>query len=343
MPHKVEISHRTIIFTVFFLIFIWFLYYILDIILLLFVAILLATILNPAIKKLNRYKIPRGLAVIIVYLTVAALAIFSIGTILNPLVEQTGNFAVNFPIFLERLQIPRYLVEQVTTEITSEIGSISSQILKIGVSIFSNILTVFALLIISLYLSIARGRLGEQLRIVLNDEQSKKFEATLEKLETDLGGWTRGEILLIFLVGISTYLGLSLLKIPYAVPLAALAGLLEGRLDRGPAVPGPGLQDVLHAPRREMQARPHRLDLRGVAGPAYGLGLAGGATDQARVGPFLVGRAGIALVAAGAARGGVDVLQEGGLHQVALVGFPRRGRGAASALPRLGRGRIWRR
>ena len=236
MPHKVEISHRTIIFTVFFLIFIWFLYYILDIILLLFVAILLATILNPAIKKLNRYKIPRGLAVIIVYLTVAALAIFSIGTILNPLVEQTGNFAVNFPIFLERLQIPRYLVEQVTTEITSEIGSVSSQILKIGVSIFSNILTVFALLIISLYLSIARGRLGEQLRIVLNDEQSKKFEATLEKLETDLGGWTRGEILLIFLVGISTYLGLSLLKIPYAVPLAALAGLLEVIPNIGPVV-----------------------------------------------------------------------------------------------------------
>ena len=163
MPRKIEISHKTIIFTVFFLIFLWFLYSILDIILLFFISILIATILNPAVKKLSRLKIPRGMSVIIVYLTGAALLIFSIGTVISPLVEQSRNFATNFPIFLERLQIPEYLIEQITTEITSEIGSISSQILKIGVSIFSNILTVFAVLIISLYFSIASSSLNAEI------------------------------------------------------------------------------------------------------------------------------------------------------------------------------------
>ncbi|KKR30643.1 MAG: hypothetical protein UT61_C0004G0070 [Candidatus Woesebacteria bacterium GW2011_GWA1_39_8] len=236
MPRKIEISHKTIIFTVFFLIFLWFLYSILDIILLFFISILIATILNPAVKKLSRLKIPRGMSVIIVYLTGAALLIFSIGTVISPLVEQSRNFATNFPIFLERLQIPEYLIEQITTEITSEIGSISSQILKIGVSIFSNILTVFAVLIISLYFSIAREKLADQLRIILASNQAKRVETILDRLEIELGGWTRGQLALMFLVGISTYVGLRLLRIPYAVPLAVLSGFLEVIPNIGPVV-----------------------------------------------------------------------------------------------------------
>ena len=236
MPKKIEISHKTIIFTVLFLILIRLIYDIRDIIFLVFIATLISTILNPIVAKMSRFKIPRALTVIIVYILGVGLVGASIGTIINPLIEQSSNFAVNFPIFLEKLQIPRNIVDQVTTEITSEIGNISSQILKIGVSVFSNILTVLAVIIISLYLSIAREKISDQLGKMISEEKAKKVERVLSRLESELGGWTRAQLLLMLLVGVTTYLGLILLRIPYAIPLAVLASILEIIPNIGPVV-----------------------------------------------------------------------------------------------------------
>ena len=236
MTQKIEVSHRTIIFTSFFLILLWFVYLIRDIIFLVFVAILISAILNPTVKKLHKHRIPRALAAIVVYLLGAAFLTFAFGTVLTPLVEQSGNFAKNFPLYLERLQIPDSVVQQVTDEITSQFGTISSQLLRLGVSVFSNILTVFAVLIIALYFLVAREKLDKQLYSILPESQAKKIEKVLGRMEKDLGGWTRGELLLMFSVGFTTYIGLVVLGIPYAVPLGVLAGLLEVVPNIGPVV-----------------------------------------------------------------------------------------------------------
>jgi predicted PurR-regulated permease PerM len=42
-----------------------------------------------------------------------------------------------------------------------------------------------------------------------------------------MGGWARGELILMLSVGTATYVGLSLLGIPYALPIAIFAGLFE--------------------------------------------------------------------------------------------------------------------
>ncbi len=65
MPRKIEISHRTIIFTILFLILLLFLYSIRDLIFEIFLALLIMAILNPIVKKLSKYKIPQGVSVFI--------------------------------------------------------------------------------------------------------------------------------------------------------------------------------------------------------------------------------------------------------------------------------------
>lgn len=237
MPHKIEISHKTIIFTVLFLVSLWFLYSIRDIIFLVFLALLISIVLNPTVRKLNKwFKVPRVVSVLIVYAAFAAVIVFLIGSILNPFVEQSGNFVKNFPIYLERLRVPDTLIEQVSSEITSQITTISSQLLKIGVSIFSNILGVFAVLVFALYFSVAREKLGVQLLNFLDKEDVDRIDRVLVRLEEKLGGWTRGELILMFLVGVLTYLGLTILGIPYAIPLALLAGILEVVPNIGPVI-----------------------------------------------------------------------------------------------------------
>lgn len=237
MIRRVEISQKTIVFIVILLLGLWFIYYIRDIIFLVFLSLLISIVVNPTVTKLKKwFKVPRVISVLVVYVIVASLILFLLGSILNPFVEQSGNFVRNFPLYLERLKVPDSIVHQVTSEITSQITGISSQLLKIGVSVFSNILGVFTILIFALYFSVAREKLDNQLTSFLREDQIRKIDRVLTKLEEKLGGWTRGELILMFLVGSSTYIGLSILGIPYAVPLSLLAGLLEVVPNIGPVV-----------------------------------------------------------------------------------------------------------
>lgn len=237
MPRKIEISHRTIIFIAVFIASLWFVYVIRDILILLFVSLLIMTILNPTVTKLARYKVPRVLSVLIVYLSLITLITVSIGVMVPPLIEQTTNFATNLPRYYEDLHIPSFVIDEVANEVATQVGKFPSQIVRISVSVFSNIMSVFAVFIFALYLLLARDKLHEQLMILFRDGTTeKKIERFLDKLEIKLGGWARGQILLMVIVGISTFIGLSLLGVPYAVPLALFAGLMEVIPNMGPTI-----------------------------------------------------------------------------------------------------------
>jgi predicted PurR-regulated permease PerM len=227
MPKKVEISHRTIVFVFLFVFALWFLYFIRDIILQLFVALFIMTVLNPSIKKLTSWKIPRALAVIVIYLLIFALLGLVVAGVVPPLVEQSASFAANLPQYLSTVGVSSFVSQQLTGQLISSIGSIPGQIIKVGVSIFSNVLSVLAVIIFSLYLLMSREKLDEQLGFLFGEERKKEIGRIIDRLEVSLGGWARGELALMLLVGTANYIGLTLLGIPYALPLAILAGLLE--------------------------------------------------------------------------------------------------------------------
>ena len=98
MTNKIEISHRTIIFTVFFLISLWLLYEIRQIIVALFVSVILMAAINPTVDRLENHRIPRWLAILLVYLIVIFIAGTMMALMITPLVEQTASF-INKSIF----------------------------------------------------------------------------------------------------------------------------------------------------------------------------------------------------------------------------------------------------
>jgi predicted PurR-regulated permease PerM len=241
MPRKIEISHKTIIFAVLFLISLGFLYFIRDIILELFVALLLMTILEPLVSKLTKIRIPRAFSVLLSYLVFLGIFGGAISLIIPPLVEQTTSFANFVPSYISNMGINPAISDQVIKEVLTAVGSIPSQVIKFSVSLFSNILAVFTVLAFAFYLLMFRGRLDEQLSSFFGAEQKEKITRTLSTLETRLGGWARGELILMLLVGVLNFIALSLLKVPFALPLAILSGILEIVPYLGPilgAIPG---------------------------------------------------------------------------------------------------------
>lgn len=226
-PKKIEISHKTVIFTVVFLLLLWFLYFIRDLILQLFLALLIMAILNPFVSRLSDYKIPRAVSVLLSYVLFIAVVVAAIAGVAPPLIEQSTSFVNNLPKYLASLGVTAYLGEQAISNFVSQLGSVPGQVARFTVSLFSNVLSVITVLLFAFYMLLAREKLDDQLSYLFGDARKKKIGSLIDRLEEQLGGWARGQLTLMILVGVSTYVGLRLLGIPFSLPLAILAGLLE--------------------------------------------------------------------------------------------------------------------
>ena len=227
MPRKIEVSHRTIIFAVLFLLGLWFLYFIRDIILELFVALLLMTILEPLVFKLSKIKVPRALSVLLTYVLVIGVIGGVISLIVPTLVDQTTSFLNALPRYISNLGITSDVSDQIVKGFLSTVGNAPGEIFQFTFSVFNNILAIITVLVFAFYMLVSREKLNDQLAHFFGEDRRKMIVDILDALENKLGGWARGELILMISIGLATYVGLRILGIPYALPISILSAILE--------------------------------------------------------------------------------------------------------------------
>jgi predicted PurR-regulated permease PerM len=226
MPRKVEISYRTIIFTAAFVIFIWLLFQIRSIILALFIALILMSALNPSVKRLEQFRLPRWLAILLIYFAILAFLAFGVGGIVPPLVEQTSNLVSQLPDFFRQFKFLGVDEKMIAAQLT-QFSAIPANLIKFIFSLFSNLVAILALGVITFYLLMERQNLDYYLTLLFGKGNEGKIESVINEIERRLGGWVRGEIVLMTFVGILSYIGFRIIGLRYALPLAILAFLLE--------------------------------------------------------------------------------------------------------------------
>jgi predicted PurR-regulated permease PerM len=227
MPRKVEISHKTIIFAVFFLLGLWLLYFVRDIILQLFVALLLMTILEPFVALLTKIRIPRALSVLIAYILVLGVLGGMVALIAPTLAAQTTTFVNTLPSYLGNIGVNSVVSGDLAKGLLSQLGGIPGEILNFTVSVFSNVVAVVTVLVFAFYMLLTHDKLHDQAGFLFGESKKLQIGRLISAWENKLGKWARGQLLLMFAVGLGTYIGLILIGIPFALPLAILAGLLE--------------------------------------------------------------------------------------------------------------------
>ncbi len=129
MPRKIEISYRTIVFIVLFGIFLWFVFTIRSVLLGLFIALMIMSALNPPVKKLESLKMPRWLAILIIYIFVLAVIVIAISGIVPPLVDQTSTLIENIPKFFLQFRVLG-IDEKLIASQFSQFAAIPTNILK---------------------------------------------------------------------------------------------------------------------------------------------------------------------------------------------------------------------
>lgn len=249
MPKKIEISHRTIVFTAVFVSILWLLTRVWDIILLFFVSLILTAALKPAVDILERLKIPRGMAIVVTYILIWTLVGTVVASLVPPLIEQTRNLISLLPQALSNFEYLSNHQQEITAQILSSIGTIPESILRLTVSVFGNLINVVTTVVLSFYLLLERKDLERHLSGLFPENITTQITRMITQIEVKLGSWIRGQLLLMVVVGLMTYAGLFLLGIQTALPLAILAGMLEIIPSIGPfvsAIPAVIIATVIH-------------------------------------------------------------------------------------------------
>lgn len=226
MPRKIEISHKTIVFILILLGLVWFVMRIMDIILLFFVSVILMSALNPAVDGLEKKRIPRWLSITFLYIVVIGSLSIIVASLVPPLVEQTSHLVSQLPSLAQTLNFLNLDARSVGSQLSS-LSSLPGDIVKFTAGLFSNILYISTVAVMTFYLLMERRNLQKYLSQMFGQGSEKKVESLINRVENQLGSWVRGQLILMTAIGLISFLGLSILGVPYALPLALVAGLLE--------------------------------------------------------------------------------------------------------------------
>lgn len=233
--YKVEISAKTIIFTVFFILFLYFLWMVKDLLFSLFIAFILMSALRPPVLWLERHKVPRTAAALIVYILFILFFIFLISLIIPPIITEITNLVTNLPALTRRID-PAIYSRFNLDSLTQYIPSVTGNVFTILGSFASNTIFVVSTMFFGFYLLLQENILKNILSQFFEEDKTQSLRATVERAERRMSAWFWGELTLMSVVGAMTFVGLNIIGMKYALALAVLAGLLEVVPNIGPII-----------------------------------------------------------------------------------------------------------
>ncbi len=220
------------------------------------VAGVIALILNPAVAFLQRSRLPRGLAVLAVYLAFF-LTLAGIGLLLaNPISNQVGAFSHNLPhlvgeanrtieetqSYLNEHGLHVHLVKQGKTALqtlqdklaksSSSLASFGGGLLTEAASAVFDLVLVFVL---SVYMLLYGQRIGRLVRRAMPEGDGTPADDYPTLAQHAVSRYVGGQVLFSVIMGVSTWLALYLFGVlgifpegkKYAVAFAMFYGVME--------------------------------------------------------------------------------------------------------------------
>jgi predicted PurR-regulated permease PerM len=212
--------------------------------LLLVMGALLAFVLSPVVDMIAR-RLPRWMAITIVYLVALAL-LGGVGyVVVSTAVAQLTALAQDLPGLLttsgahpspivgvlHRLGITTAQLDAARNQLLAwaagAAGTVAGKAVPILTGVANALLDVVLIVVISVYLVIDGPRLVVWLRNRTPISQRSRVVFSLEILDRTVGGYVRGELLLASLIGLLVGAGMFFFGLPFALLLGMLAFFLE--------------------------------------------------------------------------------------------------------------------
>jgi predicted PurR-regulated permease PerM len=207
-----------------------------------FIAGFVAIALAGPVNFLER-RMPRGLAVALVYVALILTPVLVIAVIVPPIVTQANHLADNLPAYahdlsdfvtrnrtLHRLQTDYNItakLEQQAAKLPARLGDAAGVLSSIGLGLVNSIFTAVTIIILSVFLMGAGPRWLEAWADRHEAEHGDWWRRLFARIGTAVGNYVAGALLQATVAGISSWIVLMILGVPFALPLAVIIFLLD--------------------------------------------------------------------------------------------------------------------
>jgi len=232
----------------------WLLFQIRSIILLLVIGIILAGAIEPLVFRLRRRGLGRGQAIMLVYVVMIALVGLGIYLLVPPLIRQGSALNEAVPTIFESLRTQAlesdnafirragyqtiWNVENAVNRLRDNPNIEQEQAVGVATSVVGIIFTIISTLIVAFYWMTEKATIKRVMLGLFSFQRRDRAHAIWDEIEYKIGGWTRGQLLLMLIVGFFSGLFYYAIDLRFWLALAIWAGLTEAIPFIGPFLGG---------------------------------------------------------------------------------------------------------
>ncbi len=242
----INISTVTILKIVMIGLLLWFAWVIRDILLIFLISVIVSSAIDPVADFLTRFKVPRMLSVSLVYVAFFGLVVL-IGFLIVPPVSQQFEAIKNadvYQTFASKIGVYRETLSQSSIgraldnsikEIANNFGGTLFATTK---GVVTGLVSIITIMVISFYLAVEESGMKNFIKHLAPFRHQAYVMRLVNKIQRKMGAWFLGQIILSAVIFGLVFIGLTVLKVKFALVLALVAGLLEIIPIIGPFVSG---------------------------------------------------------------------------------------------------------
>ena len=248
----IEISTKTIFIVIATLVGIYFFLKIAFVFVLIFLSFILMSAIDPLVVWFEKRKLPRGISVIFSMLIIIIIVGFFFYITISPITNQIDQIVAAFGTIPQKLA---HIFPFIKSNSTVKIGGFNlykyifnnfhnfvlSGALNVSqttINVITFIAYIVFILVMSIYMLIYKEHFYSTTLTFIPKQERQRIDHILRRVELQLGRWLRGQLLISLFVGILFWIYLTILGIPYAIPLSLFAAFCEAIPFVGPIISG---------------------------------------------------------------------------------------------------------
>src|SRR4051794_3651158 len=217
------------------------LWHIHEVIFLLFLGILLATAIEPIVDRLRRGPFSRGTGVLFVYSIIVLILAGALAVVVPTVAAQGDAFVVSIPAKIGALrpyaeQLRPHPLQALAIDLIDRTGETvsnptvpvdESSLLQIATTVGHYLISFLTIFFLAFYWLVERASIKRVVLRLVPPSRARGVNAVWLEVEQKLGGWVRGQMLVMLAMAVITGVGFAIIGLPNPVLLGILAGLAE--------------------------------------------------------------------------------------------------------------------
>ena len=202
-------------------------------------AIFVAVALNPAVNALNRRRLPRPVAILLVFLAVLITLLIIVRLALPSLVGQVQGIAnvlqepggltnqvrklaqpLGLGDFVETL---RPQIDALPGQLSGAVGSFTT----VTANAFNTVAALVTIIVLTIFFLNDGAQIVNVGLKLLPEEQRPRLRRVLDGSASAVSGYVTGNLTISLIAGAGAYIGMTILGVPYALALALLLAIFD--------------------------------------------------------------------------------------------------------------------